>query len=325
MTLSATKSKQFTATPQCNILATSSHWLPPVTQDNFLWEQTSSFYYSGRDGRIRDPNSSVAKRVYLSDQKKPFEHFKPKSLLISTCRVVFVQAATTVSTVVADQLHTEMEREISIQKGLLTPDQAEKDAEEWDRVHVRKCFERFPHKCMNALIRFHAATLMMRWYEHKALSLFSIRAVDKLTKDTYTSAKRKYARNNEDRVKTGTQMFSTSLRASAIAVLSDLTVQQAILSFGYGLYYYNYILKLRGKRKSGKDAQACTENNLGGGILLKFSLMSSSLLVSRAFAWLASGVGACLGTMLLPGWGTIAGAQLFDGFAGSLCDVDLTI
>ena len=159
-----------------------------------------------------------------------------------------------------------------------------------------------------------------------ALSLFSLHTVDKLTKDPCLSAKRKYSRNHGDRVETGKQMFRTSLYAHAIAVLADATVQEAILLFGYGVYYYRHILKVRAKRRSvvnGDQAENSIEicsasEDLGGGVLLSFFFKSSSLFVSRTTAWVASSAGACIGTMILPGWGTLVGTQLGDGLAGSL-------
>jgi len=79
-------------------------------------------------------SSAKVKRAYLSDQKKPLEHLKPKSLVISTVRVVFVQGGTTVTSVLGEQLTMEIDREELVKQGKLTPEQAEKDAQEWEKV-----------------------------------------------------------------------------------------------------------------------------------------------------------------------------------------------
>lgn len=339
---------------QCNILATSSSssrnplWQLSGTTDDHNNSLLQTLVLFHRDGGNESSSSSssaaggggvvLKKRAYLSDQKRPFEHFKPKSLLLSTTRVVFVQLAGIASTAISDQLHQDLERERKVREGLLTPEEAEEEGEnDWESFNKAvQCIQRFPHRCMNALLRFHATTLVMRWYEHMALSIFSIRTVDKLTKDPYLSAKRKYVRNDRDKVKAGKQMLSTSLYSSAIAILSDLTVQQTVLTFGYALYYYRHHLKVRAtlsekKQKKGASdgvfpsSTAAADAALSGGILLKFIFDSSSLLVSRTVAWLASSIGASLGTMIFPGLGTVAVSQMFDGLAVSIYDVEIPV
>ena len=246
---------------QCNIIATSSnyyHNVPNQVENNHSLQQSLELFHRERkevmssSSVLSSSDTSVGgggggnawnKRAYLSDQKKPFDHLKPKALVLSTTRVLFVQLAGIISTAISDQLHEDLERERKIRDGLLTSKEAEREYEEQDWVSLEKgmqCIQRFPQRCLTALLRLHATTLVMRWYEHMALSVFSIRMVDKLTKDPYLSAKRKYLRNDRDKVESGKQMLSTALYSSAIAILSDIIVQQAILTVGYALYYYRH-------------------------------------------------------------------------------------
>jgi hypothetical protein len=317
----------------CNILATSSKYYSNISnpeEPNRSLQQPSSSVRSSDTSGVGEGGHEWNKRAYLSDQKKPFDHLKPKAILRSTTRVVFVQLAGMVSTAISDQLHEDLERERKVRDGLLSPEEAEREYEEQDWVSLEKgmqCIQEFPNRCLTALLRFHATTLVMRWYEHMALSIFSIRMVDKLTKDPYLSAKRKYLRNDRDKIKSGKQMLSTALYSSAIAILSDITVQQAILTVGYALYYYRHrtSVKINQRKNKGHTNEVCAASvtNLGGGFLLKFIFDSSSLLVSRTIEWIASSVGASLGTMIFPGWGTVAVSQIFDGVVLSLYDVEI--
>jgi len=206
----------------------------------------------------------------------------------------------------SEQLEAEFKRDELILKNKLTAAEAEKEAQEWEQREWKYHFETFPKRCGVALAKYHACTLVMRFYEYMALfhSNLSFATVDKLTKDVHGSAQRKLKRNQGDKIQTGQQMFVTSLYANAIGVLSDISVQQCLLFWGYSLYYYR-------QRRSSKQPPP-------GGLLLSLCFKSCSMIVSRGMAWVASATGACIGTMVYPGWGTVVGTQLGDGLAGAL-------
>merc|ERR1740139_1336324 len=129
---------------------------------------------------------------------------------------------------------------------------------------------------MTALLRFHAITIISRFYE-TILFQYILRltppTLDRLTKDPFQSALRKQERlhqykrrgpssfripssdkhnnnsNNSTNTNTpttddiqshtqlGTRMFRTCLYSNIVSFLADHTVQQCILAYGYYIYY----------------------------------------------------------------------------------------
>ena len=163
---------------QWNSLSTSSNYFSTVSieTNNSMLQSVELFHRERKE--TMSSSSSVGssldislggggggsasnKRAYLSDQKKPFDHLKPKAVVLSTTRVVFIQLVGIVSTAISDQLQEDLERERKIRDGLLTPEEAEREYEEKDWVSLEKgmqCIQRFPHRCLTALLRGRSAT-----------------------------------------------------------------------------------------------------------------------------------------------------------------------
>lgn len=156
----------------------------------------------------------------------------------------------------------------------------------------------------------------MRFYEYVASKMVDKVTLDKLTMDTFESAKRSARAGKEGR-ELCSDVFHTCLRANLISYLADYTVHQVILLFGY----YAYVRQQQRKRQSlGKDDEDSADGIHGGSLALSFVKNSTLLAISRAIGWLFSSIGAGVGATLTPGWGCLAGANLGDGFAMTVSD-----
>ena len=153
----------------------------------------------------------------------------------------------------------------------------------------------------------------------------------------------------------GKQMFYTCFYANAIPFLSDLTVQQSILLFGY---YKFFVTKERERKlkklkeaqsnyeelklKEGKEGRGVEEddddkeeeekeeeeslalerqtNDDAGIFLYSFFKRSAQITFTRAIGLVAASFGGALGSVIYPGWGTVFGTQMGDAAVGVLFD-----
>lgn len=204
----------------------------------------------------------------------------------------------------------------------------------------------------------------------------AITIMDNLTRDTFQASLRtsQIVHNSEhspgkvissyDGIETSTsrelvrRMFTTCLWANVIPFLAELTVQQGVLIYGYGVYYMaKQKKKERGRRrnedmkevddtsmdgkcsvvkKDGEDRSAInTANNkeevddddaydgddVGeSAYALSFMFRSSRLSIARSISWISASAGGALGCALYPGWGTVFGIQIGDAVVGVLID-----
>jgi hypothetical protein len=118
----------------------------------------------------------------------------------------------------------------------------------------------------NYLYLFVIATLIIRWYEHLALSVFSIRAVDKLTKDPYLSAKQKYQQNDRDN-KCYPQPFTHPLVPSYRISLYNKLCSVLLSPLGFH------------KRQQEKDQRSCWWS------LLDFSVQHRGWVLTQVYLW----------------------------------------
>ena len=216
-----------------------------------------------------------------------------------------VNISTTLSTYFSDQLQSEQRVEALLDSGKLTPHEADELNEEWEEREWKLRTEALPRKIGLAILRFHAVTAFMRFYE-LVLGRYilkidcagespvsgselsheqAVSVMDKLTRDPFQASLRtsQLLHNQEhspgkvlslDGNETTThrelvsRMFSTCLWANAIPFLAELTVQHGVLFYGYGVYY----LEKRRKRKereerlrSEKDANGDANNKHNTG------------------------------------------------------------
>jgi hypothetical protein len=150
----------------------------------------------------------------------------------------------------------------------------------------------------------------MRICEHVAAKYVDTRMLDKLTLDTFAAAKRESDKGRTG-LELGQQMVEVCGYANAISFFADYIVHQAILLFGF----YMYI----------RDQQKKNESRYGqdlhyGSLTLSVVKRSAFLALSRAIGLASASVGGALGTMAVPGWGTIAGLNFFDSISSVLTD-----
>ena len=283
----------------------------------------------------------------------------------------------------SDQLNSEQQIESRVDSGEITTRQADELNEEWENREWQVRMDALPKKIGWAILRFHASTAIMRFYEfvmaryvvkvdggsimdHSVTSASSpasstmnsnnslsqeraITIMDKLTRDTFQASKRtsQLLHNQEhapgkvisstDGIETSTnrelakQMFSTCLWANIIPFLAELTVQQGVLIYGYGVYYL--AKQKRRKKREGEQMQADGEEDANeceeveddddiseSAYALSLMFRSSRLSIARCMSWISASMGGSLGSVVYPGWGTMFGTQIGDALIGALLD-----
>jgi hypothetical protein len=183
--------------------------------------------------------------------------------------------------------------------------------EEW-----KKRWETFPKKLATAMAKYHCIVLLMRLYEKVADSLVDKVAVDALTIDTFDYAKRS-SRSGKEGTVLAKDVFQTSLKANFISYLADYSVHEVILLYGY----YLYIQELRRRHKK-QLTTSSEEEIVAQSLNITMTLIKNStlLLISRAIGLVASSLGSAVGSCIVPGWGTLVGANLGDGIAMAISD-----
>mmetsp|Transcript_40057 Transcript_40057/g.84111 ORF Transcript_40057/g.84111 Transcript_40057/m.84111 type:complete len:407 (-) Transcript_40057:248-1468(-) len=322
-------------------------------------------------------------RVPGEDRKGPFDHFKPKSLILSTTRVTAINISTTLSTFFSDQLKSEQRVEEMVESGEITEREADAMNEEWENREWKLRQDALPKKIGWALLRFHACTALMRFYEYLMARYVlqlegggggtplllegpsynatthsrggdheqAMIVMDKLTRDPYQASLRtsqllhnqehspgmvissdgKETSTNRELVK---RMFGTCMWANIIPFVAELTVQQLVLVYGYGVYYMAKEKRKRERkeRKDGEDIGECKEDSSeaqeessDGAVsesayLLSLMIRSSRLTIARSFSWITASAGGAMGSIVLPGWGTVFGIQIGDTLVGALVE-----
>lgn len=246
-----------------------------------------------------------------------------------------------------------------VDSGKLTPHEADELNEEWEEREWKLRIDALPKKIGLGLVRFHAITAFMRFYEmvlgryilkidgdkvsspisNESVNSEAIAVMDKLTRDPYQASKRtsQLLSNEEhspgkvisrDGIETSTRrelasrMFSTCLWANVIPFLAELTVQQGVLFYGYGVYYMEKKRKKkerenRQRRENGEanEEDECVDDT---AYALSMLLRSCHLTIARSMSWVAASAGGAVGAIFWPGWGTVFGIQIGDTIVGSL-------
>lgn len=329
----------------------------------------------------------VKSLVSMNDQNNEL-HNNTTLFSIQTIRVTAVNVSTTLSAYFSDQLQSEQHIESLVDSGKITPHEADELNEQWEEREWKLRTDALPKKIGFALVRFHACTALMRFYElvlgryilkvdfggnssitDSSLNTESagtrglsheqaISVMDKLTRDPFQASLRtsQLLHSQEhapgkvlslDGIETSTsremvnRMFSTCLWANIIPFLADLTVQQAILFYGYAVYYLEKKKRQKGRdvsriedhepeldvdegskeNSSGHDAGKKIDENVqitDSAYALSLVLRSAHLTIARSMVWIAASAGGAVGSLLRPGWGTIFGIQLGDAIIVSL-------
>jgi hypothetical protein len=173
--------------------------------------------------------------------------------------------------------------------------------------------ESLPRRIAVAFAKYHAIVLVMRLYEHVASKYVDEVTLDRLTIDTFECAKRT-AHAEERPGPLFRSMCITCWRANTISFLADYSVHQIILAYGYFLYIQEKRKRIRERHETGNgDWQT-------SALALSFVHKSALLAFSRGVGLAFSSLGGAVGTLVWPGWGTLAGTNLGDSLALSLTD-----
>jgi hypothetical protein len=210
--------------------------------------------------------------------------------------VTAINISSTLSTYFSDQLQSEQSNEKLVDDGKITPVEADEMNEEWESREWQKRMDLLPKKIGIALLRFHACTALMRFYEFMMGRYFlcvdgkarlesgnlnyehSVEVMDKLTRDPFLASLRTSQLLHSQEHSSGKvlssdgkerstsselygRMFTTCLWANIIPFLAELTVQHGVLLYGYGLYY----MEKKKKRKEREltninGAEKCEED-----------------------------------------------------------------
>lgn len=183
-------------------------------------------------------------------------------------------------------------------------------------------WEALPGKLTEAFAKYHVIILVMRLYESIAARIVDKITLDALTLDTMKVARRLNAKE-ENKVDVGRQMFQISGQANLIAFLADYSVHQAILGYGYYVLFRERQRRQR-LRREGKPIlkEDGSEDDMDDGedgerVMVK---KSATLALSRGLGLAFTAVGGGVGSMLLPGWGTLLGSNLGDTLGGVVSD-----
>lgn len=280
-----------------------------------------------------------------------------------TVRVTAINISTTLSNYFSDQLSFEQKIEDMVETGAITPVEADEKNDEWERQEWKLRMDALPKKIGFGLMRFHACTALMRFYEFVvaryvlrvdgdvATNAFvpaaanssnssqehAIDVMDKLTRDPFQASLRtsqilhnqEHATGKVISSTNGTEtttsrelakrMFSTCIWANIIPFLAELTVQQGVLIYGYGAYYVRR-KKREAATEAGESECEAEDKHDESAYALSLFFRSCHLTVARSASWFVASAGGAVGSVVLPGWGTVFGIQAGDAVAGALFD-----
>lgn len=299
-----------------------------------IWATSASFQRFDSRRPIELP-SSVYPRELGSDRKGMMDQFKPRSVVISTMRVTVTTASQIMAHYVTDQLESEVKREERVVRGEITPDEADRLNEEWEKKEWASRWSAYPTKALHALGRFHAVTLLMRVTEWYLSRRVTEEVLDRLTRDTFKAAIRENERGLEGK-DLRKEMWQVCLWANMIAFGCECAVSQCLLMWGYMGYSRRRNERMKRNRerlrlkkcevkgvddKTGElDEDENDDAAYAGPMGLSLALRSSKLITSRFLGLLAASAGGAIGSQMYPGWGTLLGGSCGDGMAAALLE-----
>lgn len=213
---------------------------------------------------------------------------------------------------------------------------------EWD-----KRWKTFPLKFVHALIKYQAVTLILRSYELVASKIVNFKQLDKLTTDPFAISRRLATKLSEQKSsprnkKNNTaptneslhvtiSMTQTTLWANFLPFCADYSLYQGLLCYGYYKYYtlrrQRRLLELAQTSPSDPDEQdSIYERERIVSLEERTALVkdltekSTRLASNRGLGWFCSSVGAGVGSVVWPGWGTLVVSAMGDAAAGMVLD-----
>jgi len=223
------------------------------------------------------------------------------------------------SNYIKDQTEEETKLEEMVTYGTMTDTEAEERCEEWEQREWNLRWQSYPEKVALGLAKYHAITLVMRFYEFIADKIFKDDVIlDKLTIDCFKGSKR-MALVSDSKSTLARGMFTQCLWSNMISFLADYTVHQAVLCY----IYYLYWSRKRNEKKIGKqdgtngtsdyallDAQDMPDDE--DSIIFALAQKSGSLALYRSLGLIVCSAGGAVGSVVYPGWGTLLCSQMGD-------------
>jgi len=296
-----------------------------------IWATSSKFQrYDSR--RLDNLPSAVYPRALCSDRKGMLDQFKPRAMAISTVRVAMTAGSQVLAHYVTDQLDWEVKREELVISGDLTPEEADRQNDDWNKKEWSSRWAAYPEKALHALGRFHAVTFLMRvteWYlSHKVTD----EVLDRLTRDTFKAAVRENERGLKGQ-ELRKEMWHVCLWANMIAFGCECAVSLCLLVCTYACQPGTARIRMQrvqkkqsescgGQDKIDNDSKEQETSNVGapGSMSVSLLLRSSKLVTSRFLGLIVASAGGAIGSQIYPGWGTLFGTSCGDGIAGALFD-----
>lgn len=170
----------------------------------------------------------------------------------------------------------------------------------------------FGQKCIHGVLKFHAITLVMRFYERLLTGRVDDVTLDRLTRDPFKAAELTCIRTRHSTSKMMSTMFELCFWSNVIAFLADYTVHQIILASTY----YLYCREKKRQRIRDREHEEESEGE-DGAMAMSFVFKSSKLIVTRGLGLLGAAGGGAVGSYIYPGWGTTIGISFGDGLMAS--------
>lgn len=194
-----------------------------------------------------------------------------------------------------------------------------------------KRWDALPGKLITAYTKYHAVTLIMRFYEYVASRKYSLETLDKLTLDPFSAAKR---RDKQGERATVGDMTREAWHANFIAYLADYSLHQIILVVGYYAYVRNHRQQQRKKLDQEKQSTPLedvtdeiveSDNSDAddlhlGSLVLSFCKKSTLLGISRFVCLTFASLGGGIGNLIMPGWGYLFGFNMGDGCGATVLE-----
>jgi hypothetical protein len=132
----------------------------------------------------------------------------------------------------------------------------------------------------------------------------------------YVSASRTMARKvdvKNEKPHVFARMADTTFWANFLITLSDYSVHQILFCYGYYMYY---------KRQKNRKGRPPVDE---AAIAKECAVTSSHLLASRSCGLVFSAIGAGVGTIVWPGWGTLMLSSMAESAGGIMIDDGYTV
>jgi hypothetical protein len=176
-----------------------------------------------------------------------------------------------------------------------------------------------------ALAKYHSITIVMRSYEFIASKFYPEATLDAVTMDFFAASKTLAKKTDipHNRSHSFAVMAETTFWANLLYTLADYSVHQILFCYGYYMYYQR-----QKKRQLGGQTQQRQSSNttipavdaLAIETAQDCAFTSAHLMSSRMCGLAFSAIGAGVGTLVKPGWGTLMMSSMAESAGLTMVD-----